>query len=195
MTSETTKARSDAWDAALSDVQRWQAYARFRTAPWHEVAEWAKQEFALPRVPSRPALYRWAARMRALESAHRIEQAIMARDEAATLAGAAAPDDAQLIEAYKAMAADQVMRGADVAQAMRFTKMALSLGDALRKRQELDLKARAQETKDEALRLAREKFEAAEARLTAIRAAVTEAHRGGLSAETLKKIETAAGIL
>ncbi|MBR4938297.1 MAG: hypothetical protein IKZ22_05440, partial [Kiritimatiellae bacterium] len=42
-------------------------------------------------------------------------------------------------------------------------------------RQELSLRERAQETKDEQLKLAREKFEAAERRLAAVQGAVDDA--------------------
>ena len=59
------------------------------------------------------------------------------------------------------------------------------------------MKDRAQQTKDETLRLAREKFEAAEKRLAAVQDAVKSAKTsgGGLSEETLRKIEEAAGLL
>lgn len=158
-----TKARSDAWDADLSDAQRWQAYDLFRRSAWYEVAEWVKTEFALKRAPGRNALYRWAKRMREDESAHRIEQAVQARDEIGALAHTTATD-AALIDAYKSMAADLALKG-DAKSAVSLTVMAMEIGNAQRKQVELELKARAQETKDEALKLAREKFEAAEARL------------------------------
>jgi len=173
MSPATAKPRADAWDAPLSEAQRWAAYARMRRHPWHVVAAWIADEYAVP-APSRTALYRWAARMRKLESAHRIEQAITARDEAAQLAAAAGQDDAQLIEAYKALAADMALRDGDAKAATRFLKMALDLADQNRTRAEPDLKARAQDTKDKALRLAREKFEAAEARLAEARAAIED---------------------
>jgi hypothetical protein len=50
--------------------------------------------------------------------------------------------------------------------------MAGALADRRLRAEELKLKARAQETKDETLRLAREKFEAAEKRLSAVQGAV-----------------------
>lgn len=157
------KPRSDAWDADLSDAQRWQAYDLFRRSAWYEVAEWVKAEFALTRAPGRNALYRWARRMREDESAHRVEQAITARDEIGALANTAAAD-AALIDAYKSLAADLALKG-NAADAVKYTVMAMEIGNAQRKAAELELKARAQQTKDEQLKLAREKFEAAEARL------------------------------
>lgn len=189
------KPRSDAWDAHLTEAQRWQAYDLFRRSPWYEVAEWAREEFGLERAPARSAMYRWAARMRGQESAHRIEQAVTARDEIGALANTAAAD-AALIDAYKSLAADLALKG-NAADAVKYTVMAMEIGNAQRKAAELELKARAQDTKDEQLKLAREKFEAAEDRLRAVREALAAPKNadGGLSPETLKKIEEAAGLL
>ena len=166
------KPRSDAWDADLSDAQRWQAYDLFRRSAWYEVAEWVRSEFGLRRAPGRNALYRWARRMREDESAHRVEQAITARDEIGALANTTATD-AALIDAYKSLAADLALKG-NAADAVKYTVMAMEIGNAQRKAAELDLKRRAQETKDEALKLSREKFEAAERRLNAAKEVVSD---------------------
>jgi hypothetical protein len=174
METALTKPRSDAWDAPLDEAQRWRAYAQFRRSPWFKVSTWIADEFKLP-PPSRTSLYRWAARMRALESAHRIEQAVTARDEVDALAASAGQTDARLIDAYKTMAAEIAMRTGDAATASTYTRMALDLAAAQAKRSELDLKARAQETKDAALRLAREKFVAAEARLSSAKSVASDA--------------------
>ena len=192
--SSTAKPRSDCWDASLTEAQRWQAYDQLRRSPWHAVSAWIESEFALP-PPSRSALYRWAARMRQDESAHRMEQAHTARQEIRALAGTASPGDA-LIGAYQSLAADLALKG-NAPDAVRFTQMAMALAAQQTKQAEIDLKRRAQQTKDGALRLAREKFEASEARLAAVRDALSEAKSGsgGLTPETLKKIEEAAGLL
>lgn len=195
MSTPRPKPRSDAWDADLTEVQRWEAYSKFRTARWHEVSQWLAETYGMP-APSRSALYRWSRRMRRLESAHRIEQAITARDEAGALASAACPDDPSLIAAYKALAADMALRTGDAKAAAAYTGMALDIAAQRTKREELDLKARAQATKDAALTLSREKFEAAESRLSAVRDAVSAARTsGGLTPETLRTIEEAAGLL
>jgi hypothetical protein len=175
---ELSKARSDAWDAPLDEAQRWRVYAQFRRAQWFEVSAWIAQEYGLA-APSRTALYRWAGRMRALESAHRLEQALTARDEVGALAAGAGHDDAALIDAYKAMAAEIAMRTGDAATAGKYVEMAMSLAAAQAKRQELELKARAQETKDAALKLAREKFDAAERRLQSARDTVARLNATG----------------
>lgn len=195
MNKELSKPRSDAWDASLDEAQRWRAYAQFRRAPWFEVSAWVAAEFGLP-PPSRTSLYRWAARMRALESAHRIEQAITAREEVGALAAVSGQSDLKQIEAYKAMAAEIAMRTGDATTAGRYVEMALGLAAAQAKRQELDLKARAQETKDAALALAREKFEAAERRLQSARDTVARLNAtGALTPEARAEIEKAMGVL
>ncbi len=195
--SRLNKTRADAWDATLDEPQRWAVYERFRRGqPWHLVAKWIAREYKIA-APSRTALYRWAARMRSLESAHRIEQAITARDEVDALAAAAGQHDEQLISAYKTLAADLAMRQGDAATAAKFTRMALDLAAAQTKRAEVELKAAAQATRDDALALARAKFEAAEGRLAAVRSEIDRARTAGagITEDTLKRIEEAAKLL
>ena len=193
METELSKPRSDAWDAGLTEAQRWQAYGQFRRAPWFEVSKWISEQFGMD-APSRSALYRWAARMREQESAHRLEQAITAREEIGTLASTVATD-AALIDAYKTLAADLALKG-NATDAVKFTVMAMELGNGQRKQIELELKGRAQHTKDEALRLAREKFEAAEARIIATRKTIERLNQtGGLTPEARAEIEKAMGML
>lgn len=158
------KPRSDAWDANLTEAQRWQAYAQFRRSSWFETSAWIAEQFGIP-APSRSALYRWNNRMREQESDHRIEQTIITRVEVGKLAQAAGQNDAELIEAYKTLGADLAFCTGDAKKAEKFTGMALALNAAQLKKRDFDLKERAQSTKEETLRLAREKFEAAEARL------------------------------
>jgi tetratricopeptide (TPR) repeat protein len=190
MSDTSPKPRTDAWDAALTEAQRWEAYERFRRFTWGAVARWLQEEHGIE--TSRTALYRWASRMRKLESAHRIEQAIEAREEAGELATAAKQNDAELIEAYKTLAADIALRTGDAEAASRFLRMALDLAESNRQRSELDLKARAQETKDRALKLAREKFEAAERRLAD--AAATVGNVKLTDAERMAKLKEIFGL-
>jgi hypothetical protein len=63
-------------------------------------------------------------------------------------------------------------------EAEKVIQMAATLADKRLKAAELKLKDRAQQTKDETLRLAREKFEAAEKRLERV-AEIADAARGG----------------
>ena len=190
-----SKLRTDSWAANLTEEQSWQLYYKSRALKWNEAADWAVKEYGVE-APSRTAFYAWLGRMRKEESAHRLEQAATAAAEAAALAKTKTSDDA-LIAAYKAMGAELALRTGSAGEAGKFVQMAGALADRRLRAEELKLKARAQETKDETLRLAREKFEAAEKRLNAVQEAVksAKARGGGLSEETLRKIEEAAGLL
>ena len=190
-----SKLRTDSWAAGLTEEQSWQLYYKARGLRWNEAAEWAVKEFGID-SPSRTAFYAWLGRMRAVESAHRLEQAATAAAEAAALAKTQTSDEAQ-IAAYKAMATELALRTGSADEAAKFVNMAAALSERRLRARELDIKARAQETKDEQLKLAREKFEAAEKRLAAVQDAVKSAKTsgGGLSEETLRKIEEAAGLL
>ena len=74
--------------------------------------------------------------------------------------------------AAKAMATELALRTGSADEAAKFVNMAAALSERRLRARELDIKARAQETKDEQLKLAREKFEAAEKRLNAVQGAV-----------------------
>jgi hypothetical protein len=172
MADVAAKTRIDAWDAGLTDAQRWACYDKLRTLPWYKVAQWAAAEFGLGAEPSRAAMYRFADRMRGQESARRIERALAARDEAGALVSART-DDAETIAAYKAMAQELALDG-HAEEALLYTKMALDIAAQATKAQEIALKAAAQQTKDAQLKLAREKFEAAEKRLNDVQNTVAD---------------------
>ena len=165
-----SKLRTDSWAAGLTEEQSWQLYYKARGLKWNEAAQWAVKEFGVD-APSRTAFYAWLGRMRSEESAHRLEQAATAAAEAAALAKTQTSDEAQ-IAAYKAMATELALRTGSAKEAQRFVEMAATIADRRQKAEELSLKARAQSTKDEQLKLAREKFEAAEKRLNAVQGAV-----------------------
>ena len=161
--------RSDSWAATLEEEQRWALYYKARGLKWNEAAAWAVKEFGID-SPSRSAFYRFLDAMRKDESAHRLEQAKTAALEAAALAKGVALSDTETEEAYKRMAVELALRTGSAKEAQRFVEMATSLADRRLKREEIKLKGRAQETRDEALKLAREKFEAAERRENAAKA-------------------------
>ncbi len=168
--------RTDSWASSLTEEQSWQLYYKSRALRWNEAADWAVKEYGVE-APSRTAFYAWLSHMRVMESAHRLEQAATAAAEAAALAKTKTSDDA-LIAAYKAMGAELALRTGSAGEAEKFVQMAGALADRRLRAEELKLKARAQETKDEQLKLAREKFEAAEKRLAAM-AELSDAARGG----------------
>ena len=189
------KPRSDAWCASLSEAQRWDIYFRMQRGRWTEVCKWISKELDI-NPPSRSALYEFTKRMREAESGHRIEQAILARQEAGELASKGSQNDEDLIETYKAMAADLALRLGDAEGATAFTKLALDLADAHNQQAIIDLKSKAQATKDKQLKLAREKFEAAENRLQATADVVKQLNAtGGLTPEAREIIEKAMGML
>ena len=183
--------RSDSWAATLEEEQRWALYYKARGLKWNEAATWAVKEYGIE-SPSRSAFYRFLDAMRSQESAHRLEQAKTAALEAAALAKGVALSDTETEEAYKRMAVELALRTGSAKEAQRFIEMATSLADRRLKRDELSLKERAQETKDSALALAREKFEAAERRENAAKAAVTDAKL--TEAERLARLKEIYGI-
>ena len=190
------KPRADSWYALLSEEQLWQLYSVAKRCPWYETVAHAQKEFGLEAKVSRSAYYRWLDWMRGEESERRLAQARIAALEAVELAKTVGLKDETAIAAYKSLAAEFALKS-DAKTANRFMQMAMALRDRQLRSREVELKDAAQATKDEQLKLAREKFEAAEKRLKAVQDAVKSAKAtgGGLSEETLKKIEEAAGLL
>lgn len=171
------KVRTDSWAAGLSEEQSWELYSKARRCQWQEAAAWAVKEFGLEKGPSRTAFYAWMTAMREEEHEHRMGQAAIAAAEAAALGGKCTKDEA-LIQAFKALATDVALTTGDAKSASAFVNSAMAIKDRLQKEQELALKSAAQSTKDEQLKLAREKFEAAEKRLERV-AEIADAARGG----------------
>ncbi len=190
------KIRSDAWYAALSEDRCWALYETVRHMNFVEALDVIEKNYPDLPLPKRTAWYKFLETMREADQERRIERAAQSASEATKFASCAGVADAHLIETYKTLGADIALRTGDSQAAERFTHMAMAIADRALKSKELALKVRAQETKDEQLRLAREKFEAAEKRLNAVKDAVATAKTaGGLTEETLKKIEEAAGLL
>ena len=177
--------RADSWAAPLSAAQMWAIYD-FHYNPdggaagkWDVTCEWAEKEFELPRKPGRESFYKWLRAMRELAPAHRREVRETADEIAAEGAKSLAVSDEEIISFVKSRALDAATVARNPEEAERFLRMADSLIRAGQKdaelkmrRQELELKAAAQQTKDEQLKLAREKFEAAERRENAARNAL-----------------------
>ena len=176
------KVRIDRWDAALDETTRWKAYEAFTRCRHAAFLVWCNEQIPDTALPSRTALYAWAATMRQQEMARRLADAHTAQIEAGQIAEAGGVDDETLSMALKSLATDFVLRKGNIADATALIKSAVSLRES--------------GTRAEALRLLREKFEASERRLEAVQEAVGQANaEGGLTAETLKKIEQAVGLL
>lgn len=165
------KPRVDSWYATLSEEQLWQLYSVAKRCQWFETVAHAQKEFGLEAKVSRSAYYRWLDWMRGEESERRLAQARIAALEAGDLAKVAGLKDETAIAAYKSLAAEFALKS-DAKTAHRFMQMAMALRDRQLRSREVDLKDAAQATKDEQLKLAREKFEAAERRENAARNAL-----------------------
>lgn len=170
MTEEITKSRSDAWGADFTEELRWKIYDTCRALPWHEVG------LALPDdvdAPSRSAWYRFLARQRKADAVRRIDRIAQSVAEAQAVADRAGIKAAVFVETLKTLAIDKAMTGDDKG-ATSLAAAAATIWSNAQRETELDLKRRAQETRDAQLALAREKFEAAERRENAAKAAVTD---------------------
>lgn len=187
--------RADSWAASLTPEQSWLLYNKSLRCKWELAAAWAVKEFGLEKAPSRTAFYAWRNAMHDEEHEHRMEQAAMAAADAAALGEKVTKDEA-LIAAFKAIATEVALQTGDGKTTKAFIESAVKIQEKILETKELVLKERAQATKEADLSLAREKFEAAEKRLSAVQDAVKSAKtKGGLTEETLKKIEEAAGLL
>ena len=100
--------------------------------------------------------------------------------------------DEETEAAYKQLATEIALRTGSAKEASAFIAMAAAIADRRQKEAELELKRRAQETRDEQLKLAREKFEAAEKRLNAVQGAVDAPQLS--DAERIAKIKSIFGM-
>ena len=200
------KTRTDAWESCLTEEQQRSLYAWSRTPiddgsdtprrPTYELArEYIVATFKVDE-PSRAGWFRFLARQRKVDAIQQLCRIEAARDWGREVVSAAGMDPAELAAAFRAKAMDAMMDD-DPKAVSAYAAAAAALQDRAQKAEELALKERAQQTKDEQLKLAREKFEAAERRLQAVQDAVKSAKssKGGLTEETLKRIEEAAGLL
>lgn len=195
----TAKVRADSFASRLDPTQAWALYDyHYQTAlgKWDLSAAWAEKQFELAKKPSRAAFYEWLKKMNALYGAHIREIRSLCDERIEEGAKLLKVQDPTVIRSIKAEALDAGLVEKDWEKAKMIMDLAHGIEDAAFKQAEIDLRGRAQDTKDEQLKLAREKFEAAERRLAAVQDAVKAAKTGGgLTEETLKKIEEAAGLL
>ena len=180
--------RADSWAAPLSAAQMWAIYD-FHYNPdggaagkWDVTVEWAEKEFELSRKPGREAFYKWLRSMRELAPAHRREVRETADEIAAEGAKSHTVTDEQIVAFVKSRALDAATVAKNPKEAERFIRIADSLiragqksAELRLKGEELALKTAAQQTRDEQLKLAREKFEAAERRENAAKGAIADA--------------------
>lgn len=164
------KRRSDSWDAALSEAERWEAYEKSKGVAWSAFAAYLKEEYGAE--VGRTAIYDWQAWMRGQEGAHRLERAIAARKELKGLADAGALD-AQTADAYMALANDAILSG-DPGKAAKIVAAAVQINAASLRLAEQRQNAERLKLQERALELQREKFEAAEKRLGEAKAVLSD---------------------
>lgn len=189
------KTRTDAWGENLPEDLKARLYAWTKppapdedgestgpARPWLKSYEDALRQLSLEGVvaPSRAGWYRFLGRMRRAERLSLVYRVASSAGTAKDVAGAARVSDAVAAETFKALAVDAAMAG-DEKTASLYAGAASAIAARLQKDRELALR--------------REKFEAAEKRLEAVQNAVKSAKTGGLTPETLKTIEDAAGLL
>ena len=165
---DLTKTRSDAWGEDLPEETRWEIYgftkppregddeSRPHLKSYEDAREHAAARGITP--PSRAGWYRFLARMRKAEHLRLVYRVQGAGETATDLAREAGITDATAAEAFRALSVNAAMDGDDKGAAL-YALTAARFKAATIKSGEFALRERAQATKEEQLRLEREKFE------------------------------------
>ena len=202
--------RIDAWESRLTDEQQRELY-RWTQTPREVKVEGEGEGKVVRRPnfdecmayidelkidrPSRGAWFRFKAAMQKMLREELLYSVAASSESAKDLKEMTPADYALAADTFTNLAIDASMKGNDKAVSI-YSGAARHYREMMQQEKKLDLQSRAQQTKEDQLRLAREKFEAAEKRLNAVQDAVAAArNKGGLTEETLKRIEEAAGLL
>ena len=197
--------RIDAWESRLTDEQQRELYRWTQTPveradgnvrrPNFDECMAHLKELKLDR-PSRGAWFRFKAAMQKMLREELLYSVAASSESAKDLKDMTPTDYALAADTFTNLAIDASMKGNDKAVSI-YSGAARHYREMLQQDRKLALTERAQATKEDQLKLAREKFEAAERRLQAVQDAVKTAKnsKGGLTEETLKRIEEAAGLL
>ena len=165
---DLAKTRSDAWGEDLPEETRWEIYgftkppregddeSRPHLKSYEDAREHAAARGITP--PSRAGWYRFLARMRKAEHLRLVYRVQGAGETATDLAREAGITDATAAEAFRALSVNAAMDGDDKGAAL-YALTAARFKAATIKSGEFALRERAQATKEEQLRLEREKFE------------------------------------
>jgi hypothetical protein len=168
--------RADSWEAQLTEEQRWQIYGQLKKFAWHIVQPWIVEQFKV-NPPGRTALYAFKKNMAALESAHRIEEALSNRDTLHREMEQIGDMDPELQHAWLQLAQESTLKG-DPKAGERYLKMARSLRADATKRLELQLKQQAEARAASELDIMKRKLELQEQKIADAQR-VLEAGRGG----------------
>ena len=163
------KVRADSWAALLSPEQQWALFNYHYEVvhgKWELSCAWAEKEFELSRRPSRAGFYTWLEQMNKLEEIHNEEIRTIADERAKSAAAQLTVGSETMRQALTAKMMDLILVSGDLkaADIVKNIFTALSQEDTAAKAlqlkgREVELKQQAQETRDEQLKLAREKFE------------------------------------
>ena len=191
--------RSDSWAAKLDTVEMVRIIEHWKLtgAAWNEIADWIVEEFPdkVERKPAHTGLCEWRKLFMPEYIAYKRNQV---RDAGEMIKAYAAENNIRNETYVKALIglSQRAHDCHDAKTASGLIKDAMSIQTAILEERSIEVKERAQAVKEDELKLALAKFEAAEKRLNAVADAVKSAKtNGGLTEETLKKIEEAAGLL
>ena len=173
-----TKTRSDAWGEDLPEETRWRLVGELNGAKWEDVRRRLSAEGIVD--PSPAGWYRFLGRMRERAAAKAVISVGTAKRIAEGMA-AEKIDPKLAADVLTALSVDEATKPPEERseKAMQiFASAAALFAASARGNEELSLRAKSQRTKDAQLKLAREKFEAAERRLERV-AEIADAARGG----------------
>ena len=181
--------RIDAWESRLTDEQQRELY-RWTQTPREVKVEGEGEgkvvrrpnfdecmarldEMGVPR-PSRGAWFRFKAAMQKMLREELLYSVAASSESAKDLKEMTPADYALAADTFTNLAIDASMKGNDKAVSI-YSGAARHYREMMQQEKKLDLQSRAQATKEDQLRLAREKFEAAEKRLNATKDVVCNA--------------------
>ncbi len=156
--------RTDSWAASLNEEQAWELFYKSRRCHWEVCAAWATREYGLAKTPSRTSFYAWKAQMQKEEHAHVIAQALLAQQEAKSIAENYNVTDADSVKALMSAATNATILSDNPKLAGDLIETAMMIKDRQLKEIELTQKKEEQRIKEDYLKLSREKFEFAAAR-------------------------------
>ncbi len=166
--------RSDSWYAGLTEAQLWEMYsvAKKFGGAWYKTVEWANEKWGLELQTSKSGYYRWTDWMEGQDCGVRDQFAALAAKKVDEQAAAAQIIDKSLTDGIKSLVAQALFVADDPVKGRALAETFSKFSTAAIEQEKLRLAAAAQTTKDEQLKLAREKFEAAERRENAAKAAL-----------------------
>ena len=181
--------RIDAWESRLTDEQQRELY-RWTQTPREVKVEGEGEgkvvrrpnfdecmarldEMGVPR-PSRGAWFRFKAAMQKMLREELLYSVAASSESAKDLKEMTPADYALAADTFTNLAIDASMKGNDKAVSI-YSGAARHYREMMQQEKKLDLQSRAQATKEDQLRVAREKFEAAEKRLNATKDVVCNA--------------------